>query len=82
MSLKPQTRCSPDGCNEIKQFLTTALGQMRSIITVEEGQSRPQAFCSCRGEDPGQSWSRVTRILRDKFEIYRGRVGKERTSHN
>ena len=23
---KPQTRCSPDGCNKIKKFLTTAYG--------------------------------------------------------
>ena len=35
-----------------------------------------QALCSCGGEDPGRGWSHVTRISRDKFEIYRGRGRK------
>ena len=39
-------------------------------------QPRSQALRSCKGEDPGRSWSRVTRISRDKFEIYRGRGGR------
>ena len=55
-----------------------SLRSTRARVKLEQldKQPRSQALRSCGDEDPGRGWSRVTRISRDKFELYRGRGRK------